>query len=197
MTMKRVARCVLLASALLMVPLMIPFTTDAQQLPGGRDTSLEMLEQGFDLLGVDLPNALSDYWNTPEGKARYEQLVLERFDEKVEEFSELGKEDWATQYDAVSDRRARREFENRVEDLEKITGDIIEFFEWRYAAEPIEVDAPSAESVRDGMVEITPMVEQILEAISTLAGPGIQVQEFVEMRENLAEIHVLSRVMRD
>ena len=109
MTMKRVARCVLLASALLMVPLMITFTTDAQQLPGGRDTSLEMLEQGFDLLGVDLPNALSDYWNTPEGKARYEQLVLERFDEKVEEFSELGKEDWVTQYDAVSDRRARRD----------------------------------------------------------------------------------------
>ena len=94
MTMKRVAQCVLLASALLMVPLVIPFTTDAQQLPGGRDTSLEMLEQGFDLLGVDLPNALSDYWNTPEGKARYEQLVLERFDEKVEELSELGKEDW-------------------------------------------------------------------------------------------------------
>ena len=111
--------------------------------------------------------------------------------------SQLGKEDWATPYGLISDRRVRGEFEKRAEDLEKVTDDIIKFFTWRFEAEPLEVEEPSEESVRDRLVQITPMVEQILETVSTLAGSGIPVQEFIQMRENLAQIHALSQVLRD
>ncbi len=97
----------------------------------------------------------------------------------------------------MSDRRSRRDFENRVEDLENVTGDMIKFFEWRFDAEPIEVDEPSEESVRSRVLEITPMVEQILSTISTLTGGGIQIENFVAMRENLARIHALTRVLND
>ena len=200
MTMKLVARCLFLASALLM----IPSTTIAQDTGvggfpagAGRNTDLEFLDRGFDVLGVTPPGMPPGYWNTEEGKARFEQLQLQRFAENVEELSEIEKEDWTAQYDSISDRRTRRDFEDRAEDLEKITDGIIKFFEWRFDAEPIEVDEPSEESLRDGVVEITPMVTQILESIETLQSGGIEVQTFVEMRENLAQIHALTRVLRD
>jgi len=194
MTMKLVARCLFLASTLLL----IPSTTNAQTpTSGGRRTELEYLERGFDLPGITAPEDAPGFWDTPEGKVRYEQLQMERFEENRKELSELGKEDWASQYDSMSDRRSRRDFENRTEDLEKVTDDMIKFLEWRFDAEPIEVDEPSGESVRDRVVQITPMVEQILETISTLTDGGIQIKEFVEMRENLAHIHALTRVLRD
>ena len=193
MTMKPVARCLFLASALLM----IPSTTNAQQMNEGRRLELEYLDRGFDLEGIDAPKHEPAFWDTPEGKAKYEQLRLEGFQKNIEDLSQLGKEDWATQYDSISDRRVRGEFEKRAEDLEKVTDDIIKFFAWRFEAEPLEVDEPSEESVRDRLVQITPMVEQILETISTLAGSGIPVQEFIQMRENLAQIHALSQVLRD
>ena len=202
MTMKPVARFLFLASALLM----FPSTTNAQQsrselgsggMSDGRRLELEYLDRGFDLEGINAPTYDPDFWSTPEGKARYEQLRLEGFQKNREDLSQLGKEDWATQYDSISDRRVRGEFEKRAEDLEKVTDDIIKFFAWRFEAEPLEVDEPSEESVRDRLVQITPMVEQILETISTLAGSGIPVQEFIQMRENLAQIHALSQVLRD
>ncbi len=194
MTMKLVARCLFLASALLI----ILSTTNAQTpTSGGRRTELEYLDRGFDLPGIDVPKEAPGFWDTPEGQARYEQLQMERFEENREELSELGKEDWVSQYDSMSDRRSRRDFENRTEDLEKVTDDMIKFFEWKFDAEPIEVDEPSGESVRDQVVQITPMVEQILETISTLTGGGIQIEEFIAMRENLAQIHALTQVLRD
>ena len=41
------------------------------------------------------------------------------------------------------------------------------------------------------------MVEQILKTISTLTGGGIQIDEFVEVRENIAQIHALTQDLRD
>ena len=201
MTIKLVVRSVLLASALLM----ITSETVAQGLgpasptSGGRRTDLEYLDKGFDLeLGGLVPPGFGDnFWSTPEGRARYEQLQMERFQENVMKLSELGKEDWIGQYDRVSERQVRRDFEDRAEDLEDVTEEIIEFFEWRFDVEPLEVEEPSEDSVRSGLVELRPMVEQIVETIETFQGGGIQVEQFVEMRENLAHIYELSRVARD
>ena len=194
MPMKLLILCLFLASALLI----IPFTTNAQTpTSGGRRTELEYLDRGFDLPGITAPEDTPGFWDTPEGKLRYEQLQMEQFEENKQELSELGKEDWASQYDSMSDRRSRRDFENRTEDLEKVTEDMIKFFEWRFDAEPIEVDEPSEESIRSRVLRITPMVEQILKTISTLTGGGIQIEEFVAMRENLAQIHALTQVLRD
>jgi hypothetical protein len=168
------------------------------QPSGGRRTELEYLERGFDLEGVDTSSRPAEFWNSPEGRALYLELRMERFGEDVEELSNLGKEDWASQYDSRSDRGVRREFEDRTRALEKVTGDMIDFIVWRFDAEQIEVDRPSTESVRDLLAEIPTRVNQILAAISTLTGGGgIQVDEFVEMRTNLAQIHALSRVLRD
>ena len=120
------------------------------------------------------------------------------FRESIEELTELGEEDWTAQYDSISDRSVRRDFEDSVEDLEEVTDGLIRFFEWRFAAEPIEVEEPSLEGIRERVVEMTPMLGQILEAIDTLQGGGsIEVQQFVTMRENLAHIHTLSRILRD
>ena len=197
MTMKLVARCLFLASALMMIPSTTHAQLDGTQPSGGRRTELEYLDRGFYLPGIDALGEPLGFWNTPEGKVRYEQLQMERFEENRQELSELGKEDWASQYDSLSDRRSRRDFENRTEDLEKVTDVMMKFFEWRFDAEPIEVGEPSQENVRDRVVQITPMVEQILETISTLTGGGVQIQEFVAMRENLAQINALTRVLRD
>ena len=201
MTMKLVARCLFLAGAVLAV-LMLPSTMNAQWPPRGSTSAEsrraeEAILDNWDLQRISSPNEPPEFWNTPEGKARYEQLQLESFEENVEELSDLGKEDWATRYDSVSDRQPRRDFENRTEDLETVTEDMIKFLEWRFDAEPIEVDEPSEESVRDWVLRITPIVEQILETISTLTGGGIQIEEFVAMRENLAQIHALTQVLRD
>ena len=194
MTMKPVARCLFLASALLI----ITSTTNGQTpTSGGRRTELEYLDRGFDLPGITAQEEAPGFWDTPEGKARYEQLQMEQFEENREKLFELGKEDWARQYDSMSDRRSRRDFENQTEDLERVTDDMIKFFEWRFDAERIEVEEPSEKSVRDRVVRITPMVVQILETISTLTGGGIQIDTFVEMRENLAQIHALSRILRN
>ncbi len=199
MTLKLVVRSVLMASALLM----IASEASAQGLgpasptSGGRRTDLEYLDKGFDLEGFNTPGFGANFWNTPEGRARYERLQMERFGENVVKLSELGEEDWAGQYDRVSDRQVRRDLEDRVEDLEEVAGQMIEFFEWRFDVEPIEVEDPSEGDVRSGLVELSPMVKQIVETIETFQGGGIQVEEFVEMRENLAQIHALSRVVRD
>ena len=194
MNMGFVSRCLFLAGVLLI----LPSVTNAQQLPGGRNTTLEMLEKGFDVLGTNVPSFPPGFWSTPEGKARLEQLQMERFRESIEELTELGEEDWTAQYDSISDRSVRRDFEDSVEDLEEVTDGLIRFFEWRFAAEPIEVEEPSLEGIRERVVEMTPMLGQILEAIDTLQGGGsIEVQQFVTMRENLAHIHTLSRILRD
>ena len=74
MTMKLVARCLFLASAFLIVL----STTNAQTpTSGGRRTELEYLDRGFDLPGIDVPREDSGFWDTPEGKVRYEQLQNE------------------------------------------------------------------------------------------------------------------------
>jgi hypothetical protein len=199
MSLKRVTQCLLLASAVLMIS-----STLNAQFPngsppsGGRRTELEYLDKGFDLEGMTNSDNRSGYWNTPEGRARYLQNQMESLGENLEELSDLGKEDWATRYDAVSDRRSRRDFENRAEDLEDVTDDIIKFVEWRFDAEPIEVEAPSEESFRDALAQITPMVERILESFSTLTdGVAIPVGQFVEMRTKFAQIYALSRIVRD
>ena len=199
MRMKPVTRCRFIASAVLMIP-----STSNAQLPngsppsGGRRTELEYLDRGFDLEGITNSEHLPGFWNTPEGQARYEELQLERLEENLEELSDLGKEDWASRYGLVSDRRSRRDFENRAEDLEDVTDDIIKWVEWRFSAEPIAVEEPSGESFRDGLAQLTPMVEQILETISTLTGGvAVPVDQFVEMRTKLAQIHALSRIVRD
>ncbi len=97
MLIKPVARLLLLGSALLL----IPFTTNAQTpTSGGRRTELEYLDRGFDLPGITAPEEVPGFWETPEGKARYEQVQMERFEENRTELSELGKEDWAGQYDS-------------------------------------------------------------------------------------------------
>ena len=194
MKMNLAARCLCLASALLI----IASTTNAQTpTSGGRRTELEYLERGFDLPGIDVPREAELFWDTPEGKLRYEQNQAERLAENTQQLSELGKEDWAGQYDSLSDPRTRQDFENRTEDLENVTDDMSKYFEWKFDAEAVEVDAPSEESLRDQLVQITPMVEQIVATISTLASGGIQVQEFIAMRRNLAHIHTLSQVLRD
>ena len=110
MSLKRVTRCLLLASAVLM----IPSTSNAQipngsQPSGGRRTELEYMDRGFDLEGMTNSDIRSGFWNTPEGRARYLQNQLESLGENLEELSDLGKDDWATHYDAVSDRRSRRD----------------------------------------------------------------------------------------
>jgi hypothetical protein len=61
--------------------------------------------------------------------------------------------------------------------------------------EPLTVDGSAQDNVRDRVANITPMVEQILRTVSVLTSGGIPVKEFVEMRENLARIHVLSRTL--
>ncbi len=194
MKMNLVARCLCLASALLM----ISSTTNAQTpTSGGRRTELEYLERGFDLPGIDVPREPELFWETPEGKLRYEQNQAERLAENTEQLAELGKEDWTGQYDSLSDTRTRQDFENRTEVLENVADDMSKYFEWKFDAEPVEVDAPSEEGLRDQLVQITPMVEQIVETISTLASGGINVQEFVAMRRNLAYIHALAQVLRD
>ena len=198
MTMKLVAHCLFLAGALLMITSTMNAQSGILNESAGRRTELESLDRGFDIEGITVRNAPPGFWETPAGKARYEQIQMENFEQDVEALSELGEEDWVDRYDdSVSDRRARGEFEDRVEDLEDITNDLIDFFEWRFDAEPIEVDDPSEESVRNGVVQISPLVDQILDAISTLQSGGIQVEAFVEMWENLAWIHALSRVIRD
>ena len=194
MTMKLVARCSLLAGTLMI----IVSTTNAQTpTSGGRRTELEYLDRGFDLPGITAPEHTPGFWETPEGQARYEQIQMEEFEENREELSELGKEDWISQYDSMSDRRSRRNFENQTEDLEKITEDMIKFIEWRFDAEPLEIEGPAEESVRSRVMQITPMVEQILTTISTLSSSGIRIDEFVAMRENLAQIYALTQVLRD
>lgn len=194
MNMNLIVRRLFVASILVMTPSM----TSAQQLPGGRNTDLEMLERGFDVLGTNIPSFPPGYWSTPAGKARLEQLQMERFRESIEELTELGEEDWTEQYDSTSDRSVRRGFEDRVEDLEVVTDGLIKFFEWRFAAEPVEVERPSRKGIRERVVQMTPMLGQILEAIDTLRGGGsIEVQQFVTMRENLAHIHALSQILRD
>ncbi len=194
MNMNLIVRRLFVASILVMTP----SVTSAQQLPGGRNTDLEMLERGFDVLGTNIPSFPPGYWSTPAGKARLEQLQMERFRESIEELTELGEEDWTEQYDSTSDRSVRRGFEDRVEDLEVVTDGLIKFFEWRFAAEPVEVERPSRKGIRERVVQMTPMLGQILEAIDTLRGGGsIEVQQFVTMRENLAHIHALSQILRD
>jgi hypothetical protein len=156
------------------------------------------MDRGFDLEGMTNSDNRSGFWNTPEGRARYLQNQLESLGENLEELSDLGKDDWTTRYDAVSARRSRRDFENRAENLEDVTDDIIKFVEWRFNAEPIEVEEPSEESFRDGLAQITPVVEPILESFSTLTdGAAIPIDQFVEMRTKLAQIHALSRIVRD
>ena len=199
MNIKLVARRLLLAGALLM----IASEASAQGLgpasptSGGRRTDLEYLDKGFDLEGMVPPGFGPNFWSTPEGRARYEQIQMEGFRENVVKLSELAKEDWVGQYDRVSDRQVRRDFEDLAEDLEDVTEEMIEFFEWRFDVEPLEVQEPSEDSVRSGLVELSPMVEQIVETIETFQSGGIQVEQFVEMRENLAHIYELSRVARD
>ena len=194
MTMKTVARCLFRASALLIIPASLIAQTPTS---GGRRTEFEYLERGFFLPGIDALEEPLDYWNTPEGKIRYEELQMQRFEENRLELSELGKEDWAGQYDSMSDGGSRRDFENWTEDLENVTDKMIKFFEWRFDAEPIEVDEFSQENVRDQVLQITPMVEQILDTISTLSGGGVQIEAFVAMRENLAQTHALTRALRN
>jgi hypothetical protein len=41
------------------------------------------------------------------------------------------------------------------------------------------------------------MAEQILKTVPLLAATGIPAKEFVEMRENLARIQVLTRTLQD
>jgi hypothetical protein len=119
-----------------------------------------------------------------------------RFQQNVEKLSKLGKEEWAALYDSASDRRAQRKMEDMAEDLEKITREMIQFLEWRFQVKPLAVDGPAGESVRERAAGIRPMVEQITNTVPLLAGSGIPVKAFVEMRENLARLHLLSRSLR-
>ncbi len=161
--------------------------------PFGRRNGLDYedtsVDRGF--------NLTFNYWFTPAGRARYAQLQQERFEENVEKFSELGKEDWIGQYDSVSDRSVRREFEKRADDLENVTDDMIKFLKWKFDTEPIEVAEAAEETVRRRLVQIKPMAEQILGTILTVTDGSIPIDEFVRMQENLAEIHALSRILQD
>jgi hypothetical protein len=169
----------------------------AQQPSGGRRTELEYLDRGFDLEGITPPRYPPEFWNTPEGRALYERQQLERFQENVTRLTELGAEDWVKGYDATGDRRARQTLGDRAEDLERVSREMIEFFEWRFQVEPLEAAAPTGEAVREGLVNLSPMVDQILATITTLTGGGIPVKEFLEMRENLARIHAVSLTLRN
>ena len=74
---------------------------------------------------------------------------------------------------------------------------MIQYFEWNFDAEPLESEEPSEASVRDSLVEIAPMAEQMLRTITTVSDGTIQLQQFVEMQHNLAKIHNLSRILRN
>jgi hypothetical protein len=193
MTMKRIAGLLVFASVLPMLSSVL----SAQQPSGGRRTDLEYLERGFDLHGITTSNQSPEFWNTPEGKAQYERLQLERFQKNTQELSQLGTKDWATPYDSLSNRRVRQEFVKRAQDLERVSGELIQFFEWRFQAPPLEIEEDSGESVRERVTKITPMAQRILETISALKDGGIPAKEFVEMRHNLVRIHTLSRRLRD
>jgi hypothetical protein len=52
-------------------------------------------------------------------------------------------------------------------------------------------------SVRERVSKIASMVEQILKNDSIVGGRRFPVKEFVEMRENLARIQMLSRTLRN
>jgi hypothetical protein len=190
MTRKLVGRCLFLAC----VFSIIATTATAQQPSGGRRTELEYLDRGFDLEGI---TSTAKFPDTAEGRAKYEQYQLGRFQQNVEKLSKLGKENWVGQYDSISDRGARRKLENMAEDLGTVSEEMIKFFEWRFQVEPLKVDESAGDSVRERVAKITPMVEQILRTVSVLTSGGIPVKDFVEMRENLARIHMLSRSLRN
>jgi hypothetical protein len=191
MTIRSLARCLLIAGGLSITAAEVL----AQQPSGGRRTDFEYLEKGFDLDQMT-PPGYPKSMDTPELRAKYEQAQLKRFQQNTEKLATLGQADWVAQYDSASDRSARRKFEDMAKDLEKVSDDMIQFFEWRFEVKPVEPGDTSPESVRDRVAKIKPMVEQITGTISILAGGGIPAKEFAEMRENLARLHLLSRSLR-
>jgi hypothetical protein len=189
MIIQRVGRCLLIAGVLSMMA----STAMAQQPSGGRRTDQEYLERGFDLMdSPSYPRSLK----TPEERARYEKYQVNRFQQNVEKLSKLGKEEWAALYDSASDRRAQRKLEDMAEDLEKIAREMMQFLEWRFQVEPLAVDGSAEANVRERVAGIRPMVEQVTNTVPLLAGSSIPVQTFVELRQNLARIHLLSRSLR-
>ena len=191
MKIRSVARCMLIAGGLAMTV----SAAQAQQPSGGRRTDFEYLERGFDLDKMT-PPGYPKSMDSPELRAKYEQAQLKRLQQNTEKLTGLGKQNWLVQYDSASDRSARRNLQDMAKDLEKVSEEMIEFFEWRFQVKPLEVEDVAQDSVRDRVTRITPMVEQITGTIAILGGGGIPAKEFAEMRENLARIHALSRILR-
>ena len=141
--------------------------------------------------GRELWDTVFEYWNTPEGRSRYEQLQLARFNENFIKLTQLGNQDWAN---AIHPDRSR-ELEGWTDELEDVTDNMLKFLEWRYQVELLEPTA-SEESIQDRLGRLTPMVEQILKTSSTLSVGTIDIQGFAMMHQNLVDLRQLSRDLK-
>ena len=121
------------------------------------------------------------------------------FLENLDELEKFGEEDWSIQSDQVSGEQAQRELQEQSENLERVAGQIREFFEWYFNVPTPEIEPIPEEELNERLGRIHSKVDEVLPmVISTVTrGAVLDVDNFPGMMRSLAEIEKLGRALRN
>ena len=150
----------------------------------------------------------SSVWHEPifrseRGKipedGQYAENQWGRFLKNLDELRKFGAEDWSIQSNGVSREQAYRDLEERLKNLERVTGEIREFFEWYFNVPTPEIDSIPEEDLNKRLGRITSKVDEVLPLVIAAGnrGTALDVEAFPRMLRGLAEIEALGRALRN
>jgi hypothetical protein len=138
-----------------------------------------------------------NYWDSPAGRRRAEQMRQAELRDAMDRFRELGLEPWATRYDENSGRWVLEDRE-QAQDLEEAVSIVIAFVERVQGLDPMEVEPPPDEELSARLTRVRAMVMDVAPHVPALtSGDLLDVGLFLSVRADLARIRDLSRALQD
>jgi len=133
------------------------------------------------------------------GDGQYAENQWGRFVKNLDELRKFGAENWSIQSHGVSSEQAHRGLEERSKNLERIAGQIREFFQWYFNVPTPEIDSIPEEDLNKRLGRITSKVDEVLPLVIVAGnrGAALDVEAFPRMLRGLAEIEALSRALRN